>query len=82
MNQLTLEKNKLFYYLENIKSENLGFSFSLLLLEYFEISSLLKNYSNKTPLKKMAKSEEIASVALFLASENSGSITGLSYSID
>ena len=31
MNQLTLEKNKLFYYLENIKSENLGFSFSLLL---------------------------------------------------
>lgn len=31
MNQLTLEKNRLFYYLENIKSENLGFSFSLLL---------------------------------------------------
>ena len=31
MNQLTLEKNRLFYYLDNIKSENLGFSFSLLL---------------------------------------------------
>jgi len=31
VNQLTLEKNRLFYYLENIKSENLGFSFSLLL---------------------------------------------------
>jgi len=31
VNQLTLEKNRLFYYLENIRSENLGFSFSLLL---------------------------------------------------
>jgi hypothetical protein len=31
VNQLTLEKNRLFYYLDNIKSENLGFSFSLLL---------------------------------------------------
>ena len=31
MNQLTLEKNRLFYYLENIKSENLGFAFSFIL---------------------------------------------------
>ena len=31
MHLLTLEKNRLFDYLENIKSENLGFSFSFLL---------------------------------------------------
>ena len=51
MNQLTLEKNRLFYYLENIKSENLGFSFSLLLhllLLLFAIG--LPNFFDRQPI--------------------------------
>ena len=51
MNQLTLEKNRLFYYLENIKSENLGFSFSLLfhlLLLLFAIG--LPNFFDPQPI--------------------------------
>jgi len=42
----------------------------------------VKNYSNKTPLKKMAKSEEIASVALFSASDAASYVTGASVMVD
>ena len=51
MNQLTLEKNKLFYYLENIKSENLGFSFSLLLHSLLLLFAIgLPNFIDSKPI--------------------------------
>jgi len=42
----------------------------------------VKNYSDKTPLKRMGKPEEIASVVLFLASEASSYITGSTILVD
>jgi NAD(P)-dependent dehydrogenase (short-subunit alcohol dehydrogenase family) len=42
----------------------------------------VKNYSNKTPLKRMGKPEEIASVVLFLASEAASYITGFTILVD
>ena len=42
----------------------------------------VKNYSAKTPLKRMAKPEEIASAALFLASDASTYISGTSIMVD
>ena len=42
----------------------------------------VKNYSKKTPLKQMGKPDEIASVALFLASEASSYITGSTLVVD
>jgi len=42
----------------------------------------VKNYSNKTPLKRMGKPEEIASVVLFLASEAASYITGSTIMVD
>ena len=42
----------------------------------------VKNCSNKTPLKRMGKPEEIASVALFLASEAASYITGSTILVD
>ena len=42
----------------------------------------VKNYSNKTPLKRMGKPEEIASVVLFLASEAASYITGGTIMVD
>ena len=51
MNQLTLEKNRLFYYLENIKSENLGFSFSLLLHSLLLLFAIgLPNFFDPQPI--------------------------------
>lgn len=40
------------------------------------------NYSRKTPLKRMGKPEEIASVVLFLASEAASYITGATIMVD
>ena len=51
MNLLTLEKNRIFDYLDNIKSENLGFSFSFLLhslLLFFVIG--LPNFFDPKPI--------------------------------
>ena len=51
MSLLILEKNRLFDYLQNIKSENLGFSFSFLLhslLLFFAIG--LPNLFDPKPL--------------------------------
>lgn len=42
----------------------------------------VENYSRKTPLKRMAKPEEIASVVLFLASEAASYITGATIAVD
>jgi NAD(P)-dependent dehydrogenase (short-subunit alcohol dehydrogenase family) len=42
----------------------------------------VKNYNNKTPMKRMAKPEEIASVCLFLASDASSYITGQAIMVD
>lgn len=42
----------------------------------------VKKYSNKVPLSRLAKSSEIASVALFLASESSSYITGTLLTVD
>lgn len=42
----------------------------------------IENYSRKTPLKRMGKPEEMASTALFLASEASSYITGTTIMVD
>jgi len=42
----------------------------------------LKNYSNKTPLGRMASAEEVASTVLFLASDASSYITGATIMVD
>ena len=42
----------------------------------------VKNYSRKTPLKRMGTPEEIASVVLFLASEAASYITGATIMVD
>ena len=42
----------------------------------------VKNYSKKTPLKRMGRPEEIASAVLFLASEAASYITGATIMVD
>ena len=42
----------------------------------------VKNYSDKTPLKRMGEPEEIASVVLFLASDAASYITGTTLMVD
>ena len=42
----------------------------------------IKNYSEKTPLKRLGKSSEIGSSAVFLASDASSYITGLNLIVD
>jgi len=42
----------------------------------------VKQYSNKTPLKRLGKAEEVASTALFLASEAASYITGATIMVD
>lgn len=42
----------------------------------------VKNYSNRVPLRRMGKPEEIASVVLFLASEAASYITGSTIMVD
>ena len=44
--------------------------------------TFVKNYSHKTPLKRMANPEEIASVALFLSSGAASYITGATVMVD
>jgi NAD(P)-dependent dehydrogenase (short-subunit alcohol dehydrogenase family) len=45
-------------------------------------SRFVKNYTRKTPLKRLGKADEIASVALFLASDASSYITGATIMVD
>lgn len=45
-------------------------------------STFKKNYSKKTPLKRLAKSHEVASAILFLSSDASSYITGTSLIVD
>lgn len=42
----------------------------------------VKNYSKKTPLKRMGNKEEVASAVLFLASDAASYITGVSLMVD
>jgi len=42
----------------------------------------VKQYSNKTPLKRLGKADEVASVALFLASDAASYITGSTIMVD
>lgn len=42
----------------------------------------VKNYAHKTPLKRMARPDEIASVVLFLSSEAASYITGATLMVD
>ena len=42
----------------------------------------VKNYSRKAPLKRLGKAEEVASVALFLASDAASYITGATIMVD
>ena len=44
--------------------------------------TFLKNYNNKVPLRRLAKSSEIASVVVFLSSEASSYITGSMLMVD
>jgi len=45
-------------------------------------SVFVKKYSHRTPLRRMGKSDEIASVALFLASDAASYITGATIMVD
>jgi NAD(P)-dependent dehydrogenase (short-subunit alcohol dehydrogenase family) len=42
----------------------------------------VKNYSKKTPLKRLGLAEEVASTALFLASDAASYITGSTVMVD
>ena len=42
----------------------------------------IKNYSNKVPMKRLAKPEEVASGVIFLASDSSSYVTGINLLID
>ena len=44
--------------------------------------TFVKNYSNKTPLKRMANLEEIASAALFLSTDAASYISGITLLVD
>lgn len=44
--------------------------------------TFVKNYQNNTPLQRMGKPEEVASVVLFLASEAASYITGATIMVD
>ena len=44
--------------------------------------AFVKSYSNKTPLKRMGKPDEIAAVVLFLASDAASYITGSNIMVD
>ena len=44
--------------------------------------TFVENYNKKTPLKRLANPEEIASAALFLASDASSYITGSTFVVD
>ena len=47
-----------------------------------QTATFKKNYSKKTPLKRLAKSHEVASAILFLSSDASTYITGTSLIVD
>ena len=44
--------------------------------------NFVKQYSKKTPIRRLGKAEEVASTALFLASEASSYITGATIMVD
>ena len=48
----------------------------------FQNKRFMKNYSNRVPLKRMAKVNEVAAPILFLASEESSYITGTNILVD
>lgn len=44
--------------------------------------TFIRNYSKNTPLKRLGKSEEVASVVLFLASDGASYISGITLMVD
>ena len=47
--------------------------------KYEQSKAFLKNYSKKVPLGRLANTEDIASAALFLASDASSYVTGSNF---
>ena len=47
-----------------------------------QCTAFVKQYNNKTPLKRLGRAEEIASTALFLASDAASYITGATIMVD
>ena len=48
----------------------------------FQSSKFQKNYSNKVPLKRLARPDEVASAVIFLASDSSSYVTGTNFLVD
>lgn len=53
-----------------------------LLRSAFSSAEELKNYAKSNPMKRIGKPEEVANVAVFLASEEASYVTGSLYSVD
>ena len=53
-----------------------------LLRSIFSSEKELKEYANTNPMKRIGKPEEVANVALFLASDEASYVTGGLYSVD
>ena len=51
-------------------------------IENKQPKQFMKNYINKTPMKRMALSSEVASAVIFLLSDASSYITGIDLVVD
>ena len=65
---------------ENFSSLNLSQAVLLMSWEWRKV--FLKNYSAKVPLKRLAKSNEISNVIIFMSSDAATYITGSNIIVD